>query len=330
MPVRWIIAFAVLSIAFSAEGAPARLRAPTTGAERQVRLRDFAAAHGLRVVGPTGKHLELVSPWTRLRFEAESRQVYYNGILLWLHAPVRAGSHWIVSETDVRKVLTPLLRRQEALRNVRAKVIVLDPGHGGIDRGATSRRGVEEKALVLDIARRARVHLANAGFKVYLTRDNDRFLDLEQRTEAARAWNADVLVSIHLNAGLSATARGVETYVMAVPGQPPTSATPGARIEAPAFPGNRFDAANTVLGYFLHRALIERLKAPDRGLRRARFVVLKTAPCPAVLLECGFLSHPTDANLLITATHREAIALAIAKGIMDYAAAVREAQAPTR
>ncbi|MBU1694532.1 MAG: N-acetylmuramoyl-L-alanine amidase [Verrucomicrobia bacterium] len=315
-------------LAASTAADPGPLRVITAGRERYVTLRDFASAYGFSLHGPSNRIIELGSQWTRIRFETNSRQVRYNGLLLWLHAPVvTVQKHWAITEADARKVLEPLLRKNALLRPQRARVVVLDPGHGGQDRGARGKRGVEEKGIVLDIAKRARTHLANAGLKVYLTRDTDRFIELEDRAARAAAWGADLFVSIHLNAAAASSARGIETYVLAVPGYPPTAAAAGSKLERLVFPGNRNDSINTILGYYLHKALMDKIGGTDRGLRRARFVVLKRSTRPAVLVECGFLSNGTEESLMLNALHREALALAIAKGILDYASAIRAAQA---
>ena len=80
-----------------------------------------------------------------------------------------------------------------------------------------------------------------------------------------------------------------------------------------------------MLGYYIQKAILEKAGGEDRGLRRARFVVLKEAPCPAALVECGFVSNRAEENRLLTPAHREALALGIAKGILDYLAAVKRA-----
>ncbi len=249
-----------------------------------------------------------------------------NGVQVWLHFPaVSHRGRVAVSEADLRKTLAPLLDPARYLARRSATVVVLDPGHGGEDAGAIGRRKVEEKRVVLDIANRVRVHLANAGMKVYLTRETDRFIPLPDRSARAARWGAHIFVSIHLNASANRGAAGVETYVLAAPGCPPTSAA-GIRGSYPAFSGNVFDEASVVLGYNLQRALTQKLGTEDRGLRRARFMVLKNAPCPAALVECGFVSNPSEEALFLQPAHRERIALGIVQGILNYAKEVQTAQ----
>jgi len=299
------------------------LRSYTYDNTRYHNLRDVASYYGMTMRVPPGKHIYLQSKWSELRFEVDSRQAELNDVVLWLHVPIRRRrGKWLISTTDATKTIDPLLRPSEATGVAKPKVVVLDPGHGGNDKGAVGRRNVEEKRVVLDVAKRARGHLANAGFKVYLTRETDRYISLNERTAKARKWGADAFVSIHLNAAASRSASGLETYVVAHQGFPPTARSTLSKSDRYAFPGNRHDEANVVLGHSLQKGLLEKVKGKDRGLRHARFVVLKNAPCPAALIECGFLSNQAEENKMLRREHREAIALAIAQGIIEYSKAV--------
>lgn len=303
------------------------LKVFVTGGERYHSLKDVASLYHLSLRAPVGRSVYVQGKWMEMEFEVDSRRATVNGTQVWLHNPVaKVWSRWLVSEADVRKTLDPLVRPSKHLARQGTTVVVLDPGHGGEDAGAKGRRNVEEKRVVLDVAKRARVHLANAGVKVYLTRETDRFIPLNDRTAKAAKWNADIFVSIHLNAATTRTAQGVETYVIAAAGCQTTAAQKPSRSDATAFAGNLHDEANVVLGYHLQRALHQKTKSEDRGLRRARFAVLRNAPCPAALLECGFLSNAGEEERMLSADHRETIALAIAQGVLDYIKAVRHAK----
>jgi N-acetylmuramoyl-L-alanine amidase len=179
---------------------------------------------------------------------------------------------------------------------------------------------------VLDLARRARVHLANAGLQVRLTRDNDRFVELAERCRMAARWKADLFVSVHLNSAANGAARGVESYVLPAPGAPSTADDGRPPSRTVSYSGNRFDGANFLLGYHLHRGLLERTEAADRGIRHARYLVLRDAPCPAALMECGFLSSREEEALLETEAHRERVAQGLADGILGYIKAVKQAR----
>lgn len=306
-------------------GGLSSLRSTSHSGERYITLKDLASFYGFSTRS-SGKKICLQSKWSSLTFEVQSRSMQFNDMLLWLHMPLaKVRGRWAVAEVDVYKSIDPLLRPDAYLPPRGRRVVVLDPGHGGQDRGARGNRAVEEKRVVLDVAKRARVHLANAGLKVYLTRETDRYLKLEDRCNKAARWGADVFVSIHLNSARSSSPKGIETYVLASAGYPVTADT-GGKTSRVAYPGNQFDTANVVLGACLQKGLLAKVGGQDRGLRRARFVVLKNAPCPAGLVECGFLSNAYEEALMISPEHREKIALAIAKGIIDYVNAVKRAQ----
>lgn len=326
----WLAAWIALTVAAAAESPLRNLRTARALGEDYVALSDLASFYGLRAPPVWARSPSLRSEWTHMDFEENSRKFLFNGLQVWLHLPTtRVRYRWSIAARDVAVVIDPLLRPGLYLKGRGCRVVVLDPGHGGQDRGASGWRGVEEKRVVLDVCRRARTLLANEGFKVYLTREGDRYLTLEERCRLAAAWRGDVFVSVHLNASRSAASCGVETYVLAAAGYPSTNASQPARTPGVAAPGNRHDEANTILGAFLQKELARQLRAPDRGLRRARFLVLKEAPCPAALVEGGFVSNRAEAERMLDAAYRETLAKAIADGVLNYARAVRRANAAT-
>jgi len=202
---------------------------------------------------------------------------------------------------------------------------VLDAGHGGHDSGAVSPEGPLEKHVVLDITKRVRTRLSDLGYTVFVTRHDDRFLSLEERPRRAEAWEADVFVSIHANSG-GETAKGTETFALSLPGHRSTNQRPGTPVSEESNPGNRFDAENMALAFSLHRSLLTGAHGlTDRGVRRARFAVLKLAPCPAALVEVGFLTHAEEGKALATAGHRAEIADSLAAGIDNYLREVQKA-----
>jgi N-acetylmuramoyl-L-alanine amidase len=198
---------------------------------------------------------------------------------------------------------------------VRPSVVVLDPGHGGRDTGAIGGGGLLEKTVALDLARRVERKLRGSGLKVRLTRKRDRTVDLRTRTTLAAKWGGGLFVSVHLNASVNRSAAGIETYALAVPGLPSTASDSG---DPTPFPGHAHNGGNIFLAYCLHRALLSGTGAADRGIRRARFQVLREAPCPAALVECGFVSNRIEESRLATAVFRDEIAEAIARGIRAY------------
>ncbi|WP_052128593.1 N-acetylmuramoyl-L-alanine amidase family protein [Neosynechococcus sphagnicola] len=172
-------------------------------------------------------------------------------------------------------------------------VVVIDPGHGGPDVGAVGIGGIWEKNIVLDVSRQVADLLERQGIQAVLTRPDDRDLDLEPRVQIARQVNATIFVSIHANSiNLSRPdISGIETYYYAT----------GAR-----------------LAQVLHRNILQGTGAKDRGVRTARFYVIRRTTMPSVLLEIGFVTGQEDASRLSTAAYRSQMAAAIARGILEY------------
>jgi len=195
---------------------------------------------------------------------------------------------------------------------------VLDAGHGGMDSGANSRApAFAEKVLTLDLARRVGQMLEASGMTVLYTRTNDVAVALDERARVARKASADVFVSIHANFAGNTNACGVETYVVTpagFPGTPEGSAARGFQI------GNVNDYHNTLLGYWIHRHLTQiEPDAPDRGLKRQSFFVLREVTCPSVLVEVGFLSNVAETKKMMTPEWQDDCARAIMRGIIEYA-----------
>ena len=314
----------------AAEPKPAPKNAPSPGV---VYIGGKEVAKALRLT-PTWdsrtRRLTLADASVRLVLELDNREVELNGRRVFLSAPtaLRQGE-LAVSRIDFQRLLTPAIRPgQGAAPPPTVKTIVLDPGHGGRDTGkVNSRINVVEKDLTLDTARRVKSLLESAGFKVVLTRTDDRFLALPDRADIATRAGADLFVSLHYNAVEAEAERvtGVEVYTMTPQYQLSTDRRPDDQV--PVFnPGNFHDHWNTVLGVALHRSLLETLKVPDRGLKRGRYAVLRLARCPAVLVEAGFLSHDGEARKVASPEYRQQIAEAVAAGIKAYIATVRAAE----
>lgn len=251
-----------------------------------------------------------------LAVQAERREVRINGVRHWLSAPVLGARDRLwVKELDLIKTIDPILRPQKRRPGTPIRTIVLDPGHGGSDRGAKGRSGTE-KTLTLDLARRVKRHLEKNGVRVLLTRSSDRTVPLEDRVQFCKSKKADVFVSLHFNSG-GAAASGIETYCLPPAGAPAT-ADVRARRHFVRAPGNRHDDHNVLLAHLVQQSLLRATGACDRGVRRARFYVLRYASCPAILVEAGFLSNRAEEQRIVKADYREAMARAIAEGILAY------------
>lgn len=211
---------------------------------------------------------------------------------------------------------------------------MLDPGHGGSNRGATGVTGLQEKQLALALARRVAERLRGRGITVQLTRDTDRTLTLRQRVALADRVPADLFVSIHANASLTRTQRGYETYVVTARGLDIDGRALRSDPETPR-PGVDPDVAQVLddvergaaqwesadLAARMQRALRDR-RGPDgdRGVRQDAHHVLLGATMPAVLVEVGFLDHSGEGRQLAEAEVQAQIAEAIAEAIGDQLA----------
>ncbi len=267
-----------------------------------------------------GRKLALSSPTTKAVLELDAREAEINDLRVFLGEPVRGSSGQLhVSRADFEACLAPLLHPGWGARAVpAAKFIVLDPGHGGRDNGTS----VHEKNFALDVARRARKALEASGYRVALTREEDVFMALAQRSAFAAAARADLFVSIHFNALINDTrTSGVEVYTFPPPGLRSTNSWNALResdAEPNASPANRNDHWNAVLAGALHRRLVKDLGATDRGKKLMHLGVLRGLPCPGVLVECGFLTSAVEARKIESAAYRQQIAEVLAAGIGDY------------
>jgi len=177
---------------------------------------------------------------------------------------------------------------------VENKIIVLDPGHGGRDPGATAD-GINEKNLNLRITARLFILLKNLGFKVKMTRSDDRYLSLGDRVKIANNVKADIFISIHCNAAISNKANGIETLY---------------------YPGSD---KGKILAKEIQNTLIDKLNRTDRGIKtRPDLFVLKYTSMPAVLIECGFITNAEERKLLTADRYRNDIAAAISDGVGEY------------
>lgn len=222
-------------------------------------------------------------------------------------------------------------------------VVAIDPGHGGEKDGARSVHGPWEKELVLQIARRLEKQLQASGARVVMTRRGDDSVSLPQRAAIANAAQADLFVSIHLNAAPDGgAARGAETYFLSADATDASASALAARENADRLAGEpERDPADTLshilddlednanhqessrLAKAVHEKVAQVAGSSSRGVRQAPFHVLAGARMPAILVELGFLTHPAEARLLATAGRQDALARAIAEGIARWRAAAR-------
>ena len=215
--------------------------------------------------------------------------------------------------------------------------IVIDAGHGGKDPGTRSGR-LLEKDIALEISKLLRDDLEKRGFEVIMTREKDVFIPLEQRAFIANSRQADIFVSVHVNAARNRRARGLETFYLNLATSDDAAAV--AARENASTAGVRIADLDDLLKQILNHtwkeesrefatsiqnelatSILGRVKHPhNRGVKTAGFHVLLGAKMPAVLVEVGFVSNRDEAKQLRSAAHRKKLAAAIADGITRYAA----------
>jgi N-acetylmuramoyl-L-alanine amidase len=167
--------------------------------------------------------------------------------------------------------------------------VVIDAGHGGHDRGGIPGQIVSEKEMTLDVAQRLKKALAASGYRVVMTRDSDVFIPLGTRVAIANSYANAIFVSIHFNSAKRSGAGGIETYF--------------------------YNRESLPLASAIHYFVAGGAPSSNRNVRRRGYFVLRKATVPAVLVECGFLTNPTEAALAQTASYRQKLAEEIAAGV---------------
>ena len=172
--------------------------------------------------------------------------------------------------------------------------VVIDAGHGGYDRGGIPGQRVSEKDMTLDVARRLRSILQANGYRVVMTRDSDVFIPLGTRTAIANSYRNAIFVSVHFNSATRRGASGIETYF--------------------------YSRDSLALASAIHHYVAGGAPSENRGVRRRGYFVLRRTNNPAVLVECGFLTNPTEASYVQNASYRQKLAEAIAAGVRSRGA----------
>lgn len=268
-----------------------------------------------------GSSAELSSEWTKMRFTIHERDFLLNGRRIGLGNPITSSrGELFISERDYQKTILPILAPQQFKASAsKLYHIVIDPGHGGKDPGAqNSALGLKEKNLTLDLAKRIESRLKALGYKVTLTRRDDTFVELRDRAAMANRLNADLFLSIHFNAVGTASVNGIETFVTTPQGQPSYNNANLSASDKRDYPGNANDPWNVLAGYYIQDEMLKATGADDRGLKRARFMVIREVDCPGVLIEGGFVTHPTEGRNIGSAAYRDKLANAIVAGVLKY------------
>ncbi|UCG43254.1 MAG: N-acetylmuramoyl-L-alanine amidase, partial [candidate division WOR-3 bacterium] len=215
--------------------------------------------------------------------------------------------------------------------------IVLDPGHGGKDPGAVGIGGSLEKQIVLDLSKRLKARLEEHGYEVLMTRTEDHYVPLSDRSEFANDKDAGLFISVHANASVNRNACGFETYFLSE-AKTDWERTVAARENAPLklemsdtarladelelilvdLAQNEFLTEASELAACIQEQAAPSARVMDRGVRQADFFVLRNNYMPAVLVEVGFISNRSEEKLLKEPAHREKLASGMTQGILDF------------
>lgn len=237
-----------------------------------------------------------------------------------------------LAEKKEKDFISSILLKPEEKKGVYK--IIIDPGHGGRDPGAIGPSGILEKDITLSIAKKLSELLAkNPELEVYLTRESDSFISLDERAQMANKLKGDIFVSIHVNAAWDMQARGVETFYNSH--YPYGEGAEEVAIRENASFGsdkisfnvkniiwdliqNQFRQESRELAEIIQKEMAKTSGAPDRGVKSAPFYVLRGVGMPAVLVEVGFISNPWEERRLKNERFQENVALGIYNGILNY------------
>ncbi len=198
-----------------------------------------------------------------------------------------------ISEPENQKKIVPAIPIfGNSKKKAGDKVIVIDPGHGGVDCGAT-RAGIKESDITLDVSQRLVAILREKGYKVYITRDDNSTLSLQDRVDFAEGKDEDIFISVHVNSSESSTPSGVETHY--------------------------YHDYSMDLGRCVQDAMAKYIsESPDRGLIKSKFYVINHTTKPAILVEIGFISNEKERMELVSDDRKQRTAKAIAEGVINY------------
>jgi N-acetylmuramoyl-L-alanine amidase len=294
----------------------------TSNGREYVTLQSFCTFYGFAYQVPSGNdYFQSRNPQHTIRLKVGTSDMYLDGVHYVLSFPVQNGDRdWLISRMDVIKLFEPVLRPTEIAGRHSIRGVVIDAGHGGSDNGAVSARGGMEKDYTRDTAFRLESLLRGQGLKTVLTRRSDVFVDLYERAHVASLYPDYAFVSIHFNSA-TPEARGLETYCLSPRGAASTSSAYLTRSDIQKLPGNDYDPANILLASMVHSEIIKLNPGDvtaDRGIKRARFVVIKQNVLPAILVEGGFVSNRMEAAQINTTGYRQRLSEAIARGVIKF------------
>ena len=318
--MRYLLIVSILF--FSAVASQAKWNVVIHENRRYVPLEDVASFYRMNMPATSGERFRLEAPGRSIEGADSGRNVYINGVKYALCFPTASkNGQTLISAMDVVKIIEPILRPQKIKHAGTVRTVILDAGHGGIDSGATGSLG-KEKDATLDVVLRAKKLLQESGYQVRCTRLTDVLIPLEKRAQFANRHPNAIFVSVHFNKSNKGDASGLETYCLAPRGVPSMDEENLSYSDYVQHAGHTNDPANIALATTVHAALVRNLGLTDRGVKRARFVVVKNITIPGILIEGGFMSGTPDARLIATPEYRQRIAQCVLDGVNRYKQAV--------
>ncbi len=285
---------------------------------RHVPIEDVSKFYKLQPPVKKGNSFEMSSRGRKIRGEVGKREIFINNVKYVLCFPIRQKDGKIlISAMDVTKIIEPVMRPSLIKNAAPIRTVVLDAGHGGHDSGAKGSKGIEKEAA-LDVVLRAKRLLEQNGYTVHLTRSRDVFVPLEERAAFANKFPNAIFISVHFNKSLTGGASGIETFALAPRGVPSMDEENFSYSDLKQHRGHARDPENIALATALHSSMLRHMRLFDRGIKRARFVVIRDIAIPGVLLEGGFMNHPVDGRMIASSQYRDAFARAILEGVSRY------------
>ena len=324
-----ILAFLLAGSALTASHADTPWQIVKVDGRDYLTLDNIAAFYQLKSTPSSDGHGFTLSD-SRVRIETfnNPREININGVKQWLSFPMLyKDGQLLVSRFDLAKTIEPCLRPTMIGNLEPVETVVLDAGHGGQDGGGRTLTN-SEKNYTLDVIQDLKKSLESKGLKVVLTRNDDAYLALEQRAEIANTIPDAVFVSVHFNSSGDASAKGIEVFAMTPLGAASTGDSAVALDQFKQMPGNDFDDASLALATCVHHAILGNVPEEDRGVKRARFAVLRLTHAPAVLVEGGFMTNGAESREINDPVWREKLSEAIVAGVRSYQDMVQYKEPP--
>lgn len=320
--MRSAAAIAIFLLLMPLSGLRAQWNVVQLEGRRHVPVEDVASFYKLNPPAIEGNAFTITGQGRTIRGKAGSREIWINNVKYILCFDVLSkGGTLLISAMDVTKIIEPVMRPGKIKNATAVRTVILDAGHGGHDGGARGPLG-SEKDATLDVVLRAKRLLEENGYNVRMTRMTDVFIPLEKRPAMANKYPNAIFVSVHFNKSNQVGGTGIETYALAPRGVPSMDEESLRYSDFKLYPGHARDSENIALATSMHSSMLRHLRLFDRGIKRARFVVIRDVQIPGVLLEGGFMNHPTDSRQIASTEFRNAFARAILEGVNRYRSAV--------